>query len=74
MKLVAIDLGVEFSTLKRIKEENDVISERVLSAMDTWLNSDPEASWMKVVDALISIEKNVLAKELKEKYCTTHLP
>ena len=74
MKLVAIQLGVEYSTLKRIKEEHDAISERVLSAMDSWLNSDPEASWMKVVDALIAIEKNVLAKELKEKYCTPHLP
>ena len=63
-----VQLGMEFSVLKRIGEDktDDL---RFLSAMDAWLQSDPKASWKKVVRALRAIRKEVLAQELEEKYC-----
>ena len=63
-----VQLGMEFSVLKRIGEDmaDDL---RLLTAMDAWLLSDPKASWKKVVGALMAIRKEVLAQELEEKYC-----
>ena len=63
-----VQLGMEFSVLKKIGEDktDDV---RFLTAMDAWLQSDPKASWKKVVKALRAIRKEVLAQELEEKYC-----
>ena len=63
-----VQLGMEFSVLKKIGEDktDDV---RLLAAMDAWLQSDPKASWKKVVRALRAIRKEVLAQELEEKYC-----
>ena len=59
---------MEYSVLKKIGEDktDDV---RFLIAMDSWLQSDPKASWKKVVRALRAIRKEVLAQELEEKYC-----
>ena len=42
---------------------------RLIAAMDAWLQSDPKASWKKVVRALRAIRKEVLAQQLEEKYC-----
>ena len=63
-----VQLEMEFSVLKRIGEDktDDV---RLLTAMDAWLQSDPKASWKKVVRALRAIRKEVLAQKLKKKYC-----
>ena len=63
-----VQLGMEYSVLKKIGEDktDDV---RLLAAMDAWLQSDPKASWKKVVRALRAIRKEVLAQELEEKYC-----
>ena len=69
MKEVALQLPVEFSELKKIEEGHAQISDRVLNALHAWLESDTEASWKKVVDALRSIDKNVLAKEIEEEFC-----
>ena len=59
---------MEYSVLKKIGEDktDDL---RFLAAMDAWLQSDPKASWKKVVRALRAIRKEVLAQKLKEKYC-----
>ena len=69
VKLVALHLGLDFPKLKQIEEQCSELSDRVLEAMDTWLNSDPEASWEKVVRALDDNSKTVLAQEIEEKYC-----
>ena len=62
-----VQLGMEYSVLKKIGEDktDDL---RFLAAMDAWLQSDPKASWKKVVRALRAIRKEVLAQELEEKY------
>ena len=53
-----------------LSSEEDMADDlRLLTAMDAWLQSDPKASWKKVVRALMAIRKEVLAQELKEKYC-----
>ena len=66
---MAVQLGVEFSTLQQIKEDNSEQNVRLLAAMNDWLSNDHEASWRKVVDALKTIDKNVLADGLATKYC-----
>ena len=67
---MAVQLGVDFSTLQQIKEDNSEQSVRLLAAMNNWLSNDHEASWKKVVGALKTIDKNVLADELEKKYCS----
>lgn len=67
---MAVQLGVEFSTLQKIKEDNSEQNVRLLAAMNDWLSNDHEASWRKVVDALKTIDKNVLADGMAKKYCT----
>ena len=69
VKDMAIQLNMEFSKLKQIQEQSEELSDRVLSAMNTWLNSEPRASWAMIVSALIAINQNVLADEIEKKYC-----
>ena len=45
--------------------------ERYLHAFKFWLDRDCDASWENVVSALRAIDKNVLALEIEEKYCTS---
>ena len=63
-----VQLGMKYPDLLKI-EENRQGSARLLAAMDSWLQSDPKASWKKVVKALRAIRKEVLAQKLKKKYC-----
>ena len=66
--ILGVQLGMKFSVLQKIGETK-ADSVRLLAAMDAWLQSDPKASWKKVVRALMAIRKEVLAQELEEKYC-----
>ena len=67
---MAVQLGVEFPTLRQIGQDHSELSVRVLAAMDNWLSNDQETSWRKVVSALKTIKKNVLADNLEKKYCS----
>ena len=67
---MAVQLRVNFSKLQQIGQEKSDHSSHLLSAMDTWLKTDPGASWKKVISALRAINKNVLALELETKYPT----
>ena len=69
--LLAVQLGMDYTRLRKIQEECDDTNNRMLSAMDCWLKADPGACWMKIVNALVAIKKIVLAKQLKDKYCNT---
>lgn len=71
---MAVQLGVEFSTLQQIKEDNSEQNVRLLAAMNDWLSNDHDASWRKVVNALKTIDKNVLADGLARKYCARSTP
>ena len=68
---MAVQLGVEFPTLRQIGQDHSELSVRILAAMDNWLSNDQKASWMKVVSALRTIKKNVLADDLEKKYCSS---
>ena len=68
---MAVQLGVEFPTLRQIGQDHLELSVRILAAMDNWLSNDQKASWMKVVSALRTIKKSVLADDLERKYCST---
>ena len=63
-----VQLEMKFSVLSYIGDTRPA-NVRLLAAMDAWLQSDPKASWKKVVRALRAIRKEVLAQELEEKYC-----
>lgn len=65
---MAVQMGMDFAVLKKIDESTSP-GIRVLTAMDSWLKSDPKASWKKVVTALKAIGKDVLAQKLEEEYC-----
>ena len=67
---LAVQLGVEFPTLRQIGQDNLEPSVRVLEALTKWLNNDEDASWKKLISALKSINNNVLADILEKKYCS----
>ena len=69
MKSMAVQLNMDYSNLQQIQQQNPELSDRLLCSMDSWLKSDPNASWAKIVRALEDISKNVLASELEQKYC-----
>ena len=69
MKSMAVQLNMDYSNLQQIQQQNPELSDRLLCSMDSWLKSDPNASWAKIVRALNAISKNVLASELEQKYC-----
>ena len=68
VKSMAIHLDMDFTALTRIQEGSLDISDRINSTMQAWLKSDHAASWEKVVTALNAINKNVMSKEIKNKY------
>ena len=65
---MAIQLDMGFATLRKIEERYQEISDRVLSAMETWLDTDKQASWKKLVKALNDTSKIVLAQNIEKKY------
>ena len=66
---MAVQLRMEFFRLQQIEQQNSTMTDRLLSAMDMWLNSDAKATWARIIKALIDTDKNVLAKEIEQRYC-----
>ena len=73
VKVMAIQLGMDYKTLSNISEKHD-ISDRINCAMYTWLETDPKASWKKIVKALNNTHKIVLAEEIEKKYVSSNAP
>ena len=67
---MSVQLGMDFAVLRKIDESTNP-NIRVLTTMDSWLKSDPNASWNKVVRALKAIKKDVLAQRLENTYDMT---
>ena len=67
---VAVQLDMDYDQLIKIEEHTQQIDQRLHRAMNTWLKTDQKASWKKVVTALEACNKNVLAKHVRQKYCT----
>ena len=68
VKAMAIQLDMEYTTLSNISTANQESSDRIVCAMDTWLKTDPRASWKMIVKALKATNKIVLAQEIEKKY------
>ena len=68
---MAIQLKMDFPALQQIRQDNPDHRSRVIAAMTEWLNTDGEASWKKVANALRTIKKIVLADDLEKKYCSS---
>ena len=69
VKLMAVQLRMEFFRLQHIEQQNTAVTDRLLSAMDMWLNNDANATWARIIKALNDTDKSVLAKEIEQKYC-----
>lgn len=55
--------------LKQIEQDCSRETERCKTEMlNCWLQGDPEASWIKVVEALQRMDRVVLAQQLQRKY------
>ena len=67
---MSVQLGMDFAVVRKIDELTSP-NIRVLTTMDSWLKSDPTASWNKVVKALKAIKKDVLAQRLEDTHCKT---
>ena len=66
---MALQLDMPYIKLKQIKQQSNELTECLHSAMHSWLESDPKASWARIITALNDIDRNVLAKEIEQKYC-----
>ena len=66
---MSLQLDMPYIKLQQIKQQSNEPSQCLHSAMHSWLENDPKASWARIVTALIDINKNVLAKEIEQKYC-----
>ena len=70
IKSMAVQLDVEYDELRKIEENTREFDDQLNRAMNLWLKTDENASWKKIVKALKAINKIVLAKDIKKKYCT----
>lgn len=64
VKNMAIQLRLEYATLKQIEGQYSEPSDRLSATMGEWLSSDCNASWKYIVKALKAIGKNVIANEI----------
>ena len=65
---LGVYLKLELPQLKRIEQAFSEPKRRLLEMLGTWLEMFPEASWSDIVQALQSMDQNVLAQRIKEKY------
>lgn len=59
-------LEVKHSRLKKIQREIDTEDGRRCEMINYWLNTDPEASWEKLSEALIRVDHHALADKIKQ--------
>ena len=69
VKDAAIQLGIKFNKLQWIERKYSDESERLSAAMQLWLETDTEACWKKIAEALRVNEKNALAEGIETKFC-----
>ena len=67
------NLGVELlddeqlSKLKNIAKNEDEVEDRCTKLFNYWLDTDPDASWNKLLEALKNMEQNNLVDKIKRK-------
>ena len=67
--LMAIQLRVDMPTLIHIEAQYNDLRVRMVHSMNSWLDSDPQASWSKIVAALRTINKLTVARAVEQQYC-----
>ena len=67
--LMAVQLRVDMSTLTNIEQQYSDPGVRTLRSMNSWLQSDPHASWSKIVTALRTINRLTVARAVEQQYC-----
>ena len=68
---IGLQLGLPPATLHTIRHDSWGDCEMcMVSTCEAWLNAKCDACWQEVVKALTTIRHQVLAEEIKTKYCT----
>ena len=72
-KSLGVQLDVSAPKIKEIDVNNrGQVAECRYDLVQFWLESDLSCSWKKLIDALKSIGKSVLAEEIRTTYCTKY--
>ena len=72
---LGLQLGLYDNTLKDIKANYEDVTERFRECMSAWLRGEDKVkdkdgpSWLSLVLALETLEKNSIATNIKQKYC-----
>ena len=69
--MLGIYLGLGECEIEVIERDHHDTARRRIVMLKCWMDKDVNASWEEVIEALKSMSLNVLAKQLKEKYCTS---
>ena len=63
---VGIELGVPVSKLNEISQQSSTEREKSLALVDYWVNTDPDASWEKLAQALYQCGEHRAAAVTKQ--------
>ena len=69
---LGVQLEIPIGTLKRIKLENDQITECLLEMLTVWLQcANPPPTWNILIEGLESppVDERLVAQQLRDKYC-----
>ena len=70
VQAMGVQLGMKLSTFRNVESERNTFSDRLLHSMDTWLSSDTvQPTWGRVVTALKTSNKALLADRVEREYC-----
>lgn len=68
---IGLQLGLPPATLHTIRYDRGADCEMcMVSACEAWLNAKCDTCWQDVVEALNVIRHQVLAEDIKTRYCT----
>ena len=68
---LGIQLGVNPARLKKIRFETKTVDESRSDMIRIWMNTDPQASWDKLSEALERVEHHVVAKKIRDQILPT---
>ena len=72
---LGLQLGLYDNTLKDIKANYEDVTERFRECMSAWLRGEDNVknkdgpSWLSLVSALKTLEKNSIATNIEKQYC-----
>ena len=73
-KTFGLKLGVPMSQLEII-QSNVGPEDRLLEVLIRWIRKDnPRPTWPAVVDALLSVDRGIIARRVNREYCPDYKP